>query len=128
MSAWKRIALEKLPEYRGLIETADTPMALWIELNSEFERVSDENLIRRFFEYARWCMQSPGQGNYLSDAGTAAVCAFYEHLPRHSGIRRELPRWLTREEFASLREAFRYHLSEQEFSEFEAEFLGHTKM
>ncbi len=127
MSAWKRTALEKLPEYRGLIEAADNPMALWIELHLKFERVSDDDLIRRIFEYARWCMKSSGEGRYLSDAGTAAVCAFYEHLPQNADIRCELPRWLTREEFASLREAFRYHLSEQEFSDFEAEFLDQTK-
>ena len=103
------------------------PSASFVELQLKFGRVSDDDLIRRFFEYARWCMQSPGEGRYLSDAGTAAVCAFYEHLPQHANICRELPRWLTREEFASLRGAFRHHLSEQEFSDFEAEFLDETK-
>jgi hypothetical protein len=127
MSAWKRVALEKLPEYRGLIDAADNPMALWIELHLKFERATDEDLIRRIFEYARWCMQRSGEGRYLSDAGTAAVCAFYEHLPQHADIRRDLSRWLTREEFANLRDAFRYHLSEAEFASFEAEFLDQTK-
>ena len=129
MSAWKRIALEKLPEYRGVIDAADNPMALWIELHLKFEdayraEIPTDDLVRRFFDYARWCRQSPGEGGHLSDAGTAAVCAFYEHLPKHAGIRRDLPRWLTRAEFFDLREAFRYHLSEQEFADFEAEFLG----
>ena len=60
-------------------------------------------------------------------AGTAAVCAFYEHLPQHPDIRRDLTRWLAREEFTDLREAFRCHLPEQDFADFEAEFLGTTK-
>lgn len=128
MSAWKRVALEKLPEYRLHIDAADSPMALWIELRLKFEeayRVATPNkdLIGRFYEYARWCLQSPGKGGYLSDTGTAVACAFYEDLPQNDAIRRDLPRWLSQDEFAELREVFRYHLSEPEFADFEAEFL-----
>lgn len=128
MSAWKRIALEKLPEYRTVIAAAESPMALWIELHLSFEnayrtRPRDTDLIRRFYEYASWCKQSPGQGRYLSEAGTAAICAFYEHLPQVAEIRRDLSHWLTREEFTELRGVFRYHLTDEEFAEFEAEFL-----
>ena len=132
MSAWKRVALEKLPEYRRHIDTADSPMALWIELRLKFEDVYrvkplDEDLIRRFFQYARWCWQSPGKDGYLSDAGTAVACAFYEHLPQSDAICRDLPRWLTRTEFGELRDVFRYHLSEPEFADFETDFLAATK-
>ena len=132
MSAWKRVALERLPEYRSAIEAAENPMALWIELHMKLQEVyratsPDDSLIRRFYEYARWCLQSPGRIGYLSDAGTAAAYAFYEHLPKDARIRRDLPRWMTRGEFTGLREAFRHLLSEQEFAEFEAEFLGSTK-
>lgn len=129
MSAWKRVALEKLPEYRKLVDAADSPMALWIELHLKFEDahrlpVPDADLVRRFYEYARWCWQSPGSGDLRSDAGTAVACAFYEHLPQNKAICRDLPRWLTNAEFAELREVFRYHLSEPEFSNFESEFIS----
>lgn len=132
MSAWKRVALEKLPEYRRLIDTSDSPMALWIELHLKFEdsyRVKplDEDLVRRFFEYARWCWQGPVKNGYLSDAGTAVACAFYEHLPQSDSIRRDLPRWLTRVEFFDLRDVFRYHLSELEFEDFKKSFLAATE-
>ena len=132
MSAWKRIALETLPEYRQLIDEAENPMALWIELHSKLQdvyqaEIRDDGLIRRFFEYARWCLKSPGDGQYLSDAGTAAAHAFYEHLPTHEAIRRDLPRWITREEFIGLRDSFRYLLSNDEFTVFETEFLGTGK-
>ena len=132
MSAWKRVALEKLPEYRRIIEEAERPMALWIELHLKFEdiyraEVLDDDLIRRFYEYARWCLESPGEGRCLSDAGTAAVLAFYEHLPQLGVIRRDLPRWLSRDEFMGLRDAFHYHLSEEQFASFESEFLDKTK-
>ena len=132
MSAWKRVALEKLPEYRRVIDTAERPMALWRELHLKFEEVyhadiPDDDLIRRFYEYAAWCLESPGEGRYLSDAGTAVVHAFYEHLPQHGVIRRDMPRWLSREDFLGLREAFRYHLSGEQFAAFEAEFLDRAK-
>jgi hypothetical protein len=131
MSAWKRVALETLPEYRRIIEAATSPMSLWVELDSRFleafEARGSDDLIRRFYEYARWCRQSPGTGNHLSDAGTAAVCAFYEHLPRHPIVRRDLGRWLTRAEFNDLKEVFRSRLSEEDFAEFEVEFLEKSK-
>lgn len=132
MSAWKRVALEMLPEYRDTIEAAENPMALWIEFELEFEEVYraapvDDDLIRRFYDYARWCIQSPGENGHLSDAGTAVVCAFYEHLPQHAAIRRDLHRWLTLDEFNKLRETFRYHLSVQEFADFEREFSAAMK-
>jgi hypothetical protein len=130
MSAWRRTALETLPEYRQIIEVAEGPMALWIELHLKFEEVyrseiPDDGLIRRFYDYARWCMRSSGEGKYLSDVGTAAALAFYEHLPQTRVIRRDMHRWLTRDEFSDLREVFRCHLSGEEFARFESEFLAH---
>jgi hypothetical protein len=81
MSGWRRVALEKLPEYRQLIEAAENPMRLWIDLHLEFKdvyraEILDDGSVRRFYDYARWCLESPGEGRYLSDAGTAAACAF----------------------------------------------------
>lgn len=127
MSAWRRVALEKLPEYRQIIGAAENPMALWIELTPRFEdayvdTIKNHGVIRRFFEYARWCLESPGDGGALSDAGTAAVCAFYEHLPEQEAVRRDLYRWLSRNEFLSFREVWRKSMSEEQFREFESEF------
>jgi hypothetical protein len=110
-------------------KVAENPMALWIELRLKFEdvyraEIPDDGLIRRFYHYVRWCMKSPGEGKYLSDVGTAVAVAFYEHLPQTGVIRRDMHRWLTRDEFSGLREMFRYHLSEEEFARFESEFLA----
>jgi hypothetical protein len=38
-----------------------------------------------------------------------------------------MPRWLTRDEFTGMRDVFRYHLSEEEFASFEAEFIDELK-
>ena len=129
MSAWRRVALETLPEYSSLIDDAESPMALWVELQTKFMFLSeggnpDENLIGRVFKYARWCFRSGRTERFLSDAGTAAVCAFYEHLPTNQAIRNDLHRWLSREEFNELSGAFRYRLFEGQFSDFESRFLS----
>ena len=102
MSAWRRQALDQLPECRRIAEAAENPMALWIELSGACEDAyarQDEDLIRRFYEYARWCWKSPSD-----DVRTAVACAFYEHLPMEPTLRRDLPRRIGRAEFAELRE------------------------
>src|SRR4051794_29423646 len=82
MSAWRRGAVEQLPEFREIIEQADRPMALWIEPHLRFEdafRSGNDDLLRRFFSYADWCIDTAKPRP--TDASTAAWCAFYEDLP-----------------------------------------------
>jgi len=62
MSAWEREGPQRLSECGEVIESAENPMALWIELPGECENAykkQAEDLIRRFYDYARWCWQSP---------------------------------------------------------------------
>ena len=44
----------------------------------------------------------------------------YEHPPTEMAIRRDLRRWISREEFIRLRAAFRYHLSADELTSLES--------
>lgn len=114
--------MERLPECRGVIEAAANPMALWIELLGACEMACqkpDEDLVRRCYDFARWCWQSPS-----ADVRTAVACAFYEHLPVNPVLRRDLPRRLGRVAFMEFREVFRYHLSPEEAATFEQEFLA----
>lgn len=126
MSAWRKSGLELLPEYQQLIEKSDTPMALWVELTSrfslEYNNLGDD-LIGRFYKYAKWCLSSPGHDRYLSDAGTAAAVVFYEHLPLEKEIRNDVHRWLSKEEFLKLERFFLYHQEPEEYEEFKNEFL-----
>jgi len=62
MSAWRREALQQLPEYRRVIMAAENPMALWIELSgacADACATQGEDLIRRIYAFARTCWQSP---------------------------------------------------------------------
>jgi hypothetical protein len=120
MSAWRRTALEALPDFRTLIDRASSPMALWIDLLTEFQEAfsrDDSNLVAKMLSYARWCWRSPD-----GDTVNAVACAFYEHLPDHGGMRRAIPRWFTKEEFEELRSVFEYHSGAAIVSEIEKEY------
>jgi hypothetical protein len=121
MSAWRREALQRLPECRQIVESSDNPMALWIELLGACEdAVTKENeaLICRFYDFARSCWRSPS-----ADVRTAVACAFYEHLPTTPVLRRDMPRRFGRAAFRELRDVFCYHLPEDQAAVFEKEFL-----
>jgi len=126
MSAWRKMALELLPEYRQLIEKTENPMVLWIDLHFRFEDAflkSDEDLVQRFFTYAKWCFETPKQGKYLSDVGTAVAVAFYEHLVTDAAVCNDLHRWFSPTEFLALEGVFKYHLSQTEFDGLKTVFL-----
>jgi hypothetical protein len=101
-------------------------MALWVELQSRFSfdyKNLGDDLIGRFYKYAKWCLGSPAQNGYLSDAGTAASVTFFEHLPGEKFIRDDIYKWLSKEEFLKLESVFRYHLESKEYEEFKESFM-----
>ena len=116
MSAWRRVALELLPEYRHAIAKAESPMGLWVEIDHHFRDAfgaGNDDLVRRFFNYAAWCLDTAKQET--TDASTAAWCAFYEHIPRVAGLSAQLHRFMPRDRFMQVRDAFRYHTGAEEF-------------
>lgn len=120
MSAWRREALQRLPECREVIESAENPMAVWIELLGECEvacRKQQDDLVRRCFDFAAWCWRSPS-----ADVRTAVACAFYEHLPTSPVLRRDMPRRFDRTAFCKLLGVFCYHLSPDEAAALVLEF------
>src|SRR5438093_1321124 len=122
MSAWRRVAIEKIPRYRMLIEHSESIGMLWVDLWCRFVRAHsdpiDEELIGQIYDYASWCAASPDP-----DTRTAGVLSFYEDLPKYSVVRKQMAKWLTTEEFSGMAEVFRYHLcSEKEYKEFVREF------
>lgn len=123
MSEWRRVAIEKLPELQNIISVAENPHSLWIELWLQMEDVYaqetlNDSLVERLYAYASWCLWQP-HNDLLR---TAVVTCFYEHLPTHPRIRKDVARWLSEDEFTSLRPAFGYHLSKREVKDFAQEF------
>ena len=100
-------------------------MALWCEVHSLFEdafRHGNNDLVGRVFQYAAWCIDTAKP--QPTDASTAAVCAFYEHLPLIAGLPEQLHRFLPRQRFLHIQHAFRYHLTEPEFVHFRDAYLA----
>ena len=131
MSTWRRKALEVLPAMQEIIDEAESPMALWINLWLEFEdaaKQNDDATVRRILEYA-FCCISPAAGELPSDASTAAVCAFFEHLPTDEALWPRLPEWLSPSQFEAVKRFFHYFLSDGEVERLAAVFYsnkGHS--
>jgi len=113
MSKWRREAAERLPELKRIIASriVDNPMMLWIELNQEFERLSNTEpiqleLMKRIWNYCKWCMAHKSQ-----DVQTAAALGFAEHLLDSESRRKILPKIIGRSDFLSLRSLLEYHNS-----------------
>jgi hypothetical protein len=95
MAAWRRRALELLPELRKEIETeAFSPHALFFELlpfvrNAHAQ--DDDDALRRAYSFAQWCHhQRRG-----SDLPNAVGVSFYEHLFDDWSHHRAVVPWLS---------------------------------
>jgi hypothetical protein len=116
MSRWRREASERLPELQNLIASklVDSPMMLWVELDSKFGRLCEEepppiDLLCRVWQYCDWCLV-----NGSDDVRTAAALGFCEHLldsPRRAAL---LPKIMSRADFHAVRNFMEYHQSPAE--------------
>jgi hypothetical protein len=107
-----------------LIEGAESPMSLWIELHLEFEDaigVKNDERTHRILRYAAWCC-SDRSGALPNDTSTVAACAFYEHLPTRKDLWRYFPEWFRPQEFEALLPVFSHHLSEEDLAELRKEY------
>lgn len=123
MSAWRREAIEKLPECRDLIQSAESVSAMWVDLWAEFVHAHDEpinrDFIGRVYDFASWSVNESGS----EDASLYAVVGFYEDLPRYPQVRTEMPRWISLPDYHKFREVFKTFLNDKQFTDFEAGFL-----
>jgi len=113
MSRWRREASERLPELQAIIASTlvDSPMMLWIEINSKFQKLCDEDsppvdLLRRVWQYCDWCLLHGSP-----DVRTAAALAFCEHLidtPERAAL---LPKIMSRTDYIEVRNLMEYHNS-----------------
>jgi len=122
MSAWRRIAIEKLPEQRDLIAKSESVGMLWVDLLFVFlkahEEPVDEATIRGVYEFAKWTLAESRD----AEMATSTCCHFYEHLPLEPKVRARLARDMSRQEILGLSEIFKYHLTPDEHREFMQEF------
>ena len=114
MSPWQQHALEMWPEYAQDIQEMEEPHELWYTLWPKFLEVTngtrDETLLRRIYAYAWWSLDQS------QDVLNAAVLDFYENLPNHPRVRAEMHRYLTIDQFDSIKEVWRYGRSDAEYA------------
>lgn len=101
MSAWRKEASKQMPEFQPVIAARNvhTPRDLWMQLNFEFDRLMHErpvpeDLLRRFWKYAKWSLDQP------NEEVQHAVCDFFfENLNATRNAREVCPSFMTPEEF-----------------------------
>jgi hypothetical protein len=128
MSKWRKIALEKVPTCKTLIEEADNPMSMWTELLLRLERAyetepPEEKVIQQIFDYASWCLRYSCKSKSY-DMTTEVIVAFYEHLPTHEKIKRDLRHRMSREDFMLVGPNWNYLLAEKEGEQFKKQFFS----
>jgi hypothetical protein len=118
---WRDLALRQMPSLKPILLKADNPMSLWIELEFCLDNAYEEQdrlLIQQIYDYAHWSYFKSQDEDTIQAVG----CAFYEHLPLNPVVKRDLPNWLTREEFKTLASVLHYHQSAEEFEELRGYF------
>src|SRR5690242_6827264 len=99
MARWRAAAIQRLPEFREIVASAEHVMALWIELRWKFKEAyrdpRNDDLIRRIYSYADWCLDAPRNDDAGQDPLTAVTVAFYEHIPTWPAAREDMPRWFS---------------------------------
>lgn len=133
MAKWRAQALSRLPELRQVIASSDSIMALWTELQWAFGQAyktdpPDESLIARIYTFADWCTQAPRNSDPEHDPATAAVVAFYEHVPTIPEARQDTPRWFRYSEVVQARDVFSYLIGEQSYQDLLAHIKRHQHL
>ena len=122
MSAWREIAIQKVPRHRRLIEESESVGMLWVDLWLRFvdahRPAVDESTVKGIYDFASWCLTDSGDEEICN----AAICGFYEQLPTEPLVRRELPKHMSRDDFVGMKELFEYHLTAEEHELFMNEF------
>jgi hypothetical protein len=129
---WPTKAAEYFPDLEGVItreQPLPSPMGLWIDLYFELAKAYDvspinEDLIRRIYDFAGWCLSQPNTTDAATDISSAVAVAFIEDLPLNRRISEDLHRWMSVDTFKDLENLFRYHLSEDACRTFFSEFVS----
>jgi hypothetical protein len=121
MARWRSAAVERFPELRGTIASAESVMSLWIELHLMFDDAyrepRNDDPIARIYSYADWCLSAPRREDAGHDPLTAVAVAFYEHIPQSKAAREDMPRWFSYDDVAKSRSIFAYHIGDESFEE-----------
>lgn len=109
MSLWRREALARFPELQRQIADAEGLYFVWMALCHELFKPAyekdppDIEMAARVYEYAAWSLRQ--RSTY---ARTAVADEFYEWLADDPRTRRDMPRWISQEDFDKIKSAWDY--------------------
>ncbi len=125
---WRSQAQEVLPELGEEIAEATNSIQFWIEIGFAFDAAynepRNEDLIRRIYRFASWCIEQPRSKHAQDDLFTCVVICFYQDIPANKTARADMPRWFTAEDVKQNKEVFSYHISVAEYEELLASFAA----
>lgn len=126
VSDWRSQAQAALPELAEEIAASTNSMQLWIEIGFAFDSAygepRNEDLIRRIYGFADWCVAQPRSKHAQDDLFTCVIICFYQDIPMNKNTRSDMLRWFTAEDIKQNKEVFGYHISEAEYEELLALF------
>lgn len=120
MARWRKEAFDRFPDFRGLLQNEKSAylfLGEMVERLHEAYLQKDEDLVRRIYEYAKWCQDAPRGKDASDDLPTIVTVSFFEHLPRHAEVRRDVGRWLPKKDIEGMKELFLYLGTEEQFQE-----------
>ena len=123
MSAWRRKALEFLPDYRNTIQQADSASMLWCDLSSDFRYAVDKKdqiFIDGTLKYLEWCTSDIAS----KEIQGAVHCGFLEDITSNKEHWLYFKDWFNRVQFEEYKGSFAYSLSEKDYKLLENQFYG----
>ncbi len=133
MEDWRSKALTSFPELEyEITRNQGGPIGLWTDLHSALASAyratpTNEELIRRIYDFAAWCFRRPETGDAETDLSSAAAVGFIESLPLDQVVSDDLYRWVSVETFEGCESLFRHHLSEEEYCKLHSDFIRKKK-
>ena len=73
-------------------------------------------------DYASWCIQQPDTRDEATDPSSAVAVSFIEDIPLNQRISDDLHRGVSAKSFEGFENLFRYHLDDDEYQKFAADF------
>ena len=123
MSQWRREALARFPELHREIADASSISILWSDLRNGLLEQSyekdppDDEVIARVYDYAWWALEHRN-----SDISNSVIVDFFEFLASEPCVWRDMPRWISQEDFDMLWFVWEY-TTKQKFADLRKEFV-----
>ena len=122
MSLWRREAMKRFPKLHREIADVEGTYLLWPLLRNELFKPAyeksppDMETARRVYEYAAWSLRQRSL-----DVRRAVADEFYERLADDPQTRRDMPHWLSQEDFDWMKFAWA-HMTPQNYAALRREF------